>query len=138
MKLFRPKSSKIEAVKLCFGVPLDPSDTTIPPIVEKCTKWILRNGTLTSLLLHPIAVKISPEILHGSRQVQLDFVPTFPPLPLALHLHLSRNFLCEHVANVFFDVFCVSDIGLQRVLAQPWKLRGFSVCQRIWRLSKSS
>lgn len=30
----------------CFGIPLDPNTTTIPSLVEKCTSWLLKNGTL--------------------------------------------------------------------------------------------
>jgi hypothetical protein len=48
MKLFRVKSVKYEAapVKLCFGVPLDQQSTQIPSIVEKCTSWLNRHGTM--------------------------------------------------------------------------------------------
>lgn len=50
MKLFRAKSTKLEPLKLCFGQAIEPNLTTIPPIVEKTTRWLMKNGT-TSILL---------------------------------------------------------------------------------------
>jgi hypothetical protein len=47
MKLFRAKSTKLEPIKLCFGVPLETTLNSIPPIVEKCTRWILKHATKT-------------------------------------------------------------------------------------------
>lgn len=106
MKLFAKKligKKEVEAAAqepLCFGVPLDPESHIIPPIVEKCTTWLLKHGT--SIL--------SNICLLGTRTLKAKITPSLSWNPDRFLCCLFLALLLDSVPNSsmfsFLSLFC--------------------------------